>query len=76
MAVPTVASILKRTFCINSARPRLTVTYSIEQGGANIDKARGAALRLRRGYGALNLNRWSSRCRISRKGEVEIENRG
>jgi hypothetical protein len=76
MAVPTVASILKRTFCINSARPRLTVTYSIEQGGANIDKARGAALRRRRGYGALNLNRWSSGCRISRKGEVEIENRG
>jgi hypothetical protein len=76
MAVPTVASILRRTFCINSARPRLTVTYSIEQGGANIDKARGAALRLRRGYGALNLNRWSSGYRISRKGEVEIENRG
>jgi len=75
MAVPTVASILKRTFCTNSARPRLTVTYSIEQGGANIDRAAGAAL-WRRGHSALSLNRWSGRCMVSRKGEVEIENRG
>jgi hypothetical protein len=49
MAAPTAASILKRTFCINSARARLTVTYSIEQGGANIDRAAGAALWLRGG---------------------------